>query len=238
MNKMKYQDVQTQILKQIDNGTFLPNQKLPSDYALAEMFQCSRLTIRKAIDGLIQQQKIVKYPGKGNYVMQHAKIQSGANGLQSFTERACVEGKTAQTNILQIDVLTDVPSQISQIFLKSDLKEMIHLVRLRSLAHEPMTLENIYIPRTRLSDDKNLIDFSGSLYDEIEKVGAIGYAQQEIEAIKCPATIAKLLSIAADEPVLFLKAITYTPDGRPIMYETSYYRGDKYTFKQITSRQR
>lgn len=231
-----YQEIQNRILARIDAGVYPAGQKLPSDYALAETFQCSRLTIRKAMEGLIQQQRIVKHPGKGNYVMQLAKIQSGANGLQSFSERAQLEQKTAQTTVLQVEESTTVPDKIKQLFSESEDIPMVHLVRLRSLDHEPMTLENIYLPSLQLSAEKETFDFSGSLYEAIEKKQPIGYAQQEIEAIKCPASIARLLSIAENDPVLLLRAMTYAANGIPVMYETSYYRGDKYTFKQINSR--
>lgn len=88
-----FQDIAEKIAQRVNDGTYVTSQKLPSDYDLAEEFQCSRLTVRKAIDLLISQNILVKERGKGTYVMKQPKIQSGSGGLQSFTETAKAQGK-------------------------------------------------------------------------------------------------------------------------------------------------
>ena len=59
-----FQEVAQQIAQRVHEGTYVTSQKLPSDYDLAEEFQCSRLTVRKAIDLLIGQNLLVKEKAK------------------------------------------------------------------------------------------------------------------------------------------------------------------------------
>ncbi len=82
--------------RKIRDGLYVSAQKLPSEYDLAKEYNCSRLTIRKAIDDLIRKNILVKRHGKGSYVMSQAKIQSGRAGLQGFTEAAKAYGKKAR----------------------------------------------------------------------------------------------------------------------------------------------
>lgn len=89
----KFQEIANKIEKRVTEVQYVSTQKLPSEYDLADEFQCSRLTVRKAIELLISQKVLVKEKGKGTYVMKRPKIQSGAGGLQSFTETAQKQGK-------------------------------------------------------------------------------------------------------------------------------------------------
>ncbi len=66
----------------------------------------------------------------------------------------------------------------------------------------------------------------------------IAYSHQEIEAVKATADVAKLLQVAVDEPMLFVHSMTYSPAAKPILYDCSFYRADKYTFKNTLIRQK
>ncbi|EAC9319677.1 UTRA domain-containing protein, partial [Listeria monocytogenes] len=66
----------------------------------------------------------------------------------------------------------------------------------------------------------------------------IGYSHQEVEAVKSPADIAKLLQVPQEEPMLLVHSMTYSASAKPILYDISYYRADKYTFKNTLVRQK
>ncbi len=50
-----FQEIARKIEERVEDGVYVSSQKLPSEYDLADEFQCSRLTIRKAIELLISQ---------------------------------------------------------------------------------------------------------------------------------------------------------------------------------------
>ena len=85
MKQPKFQEIANKIEQRVAEGIYVSSQKLPSEYDLADEFQCSRLTVRKAIERLISQNLLIKEKGKGTYVMKRPKIKSGSGGLQSFT---------------------------------------------------------------------------------------------------------------------------------------------------------
>ena len=98
--KVKFEAVAQNIQERINEGIYVSSQKLPSEYDLAKEFEVSRLTIRKAIDELVQKNILFKLKGKGSYVMSPQKIQSGRSGLQGFTEAAKEYGKTSRTEVI------------------------------------------------------------------------------------------------------------------------------------------
>lgn len=63
-----YKQIETFILKNINNEIFKPNKILPSERSLAEKLKVSRLTVRRAIQELVQKNILYKEQGKGTYV--------------------------------------------------------------------------------------------------------------------------------------------------------------------------
>lgn len=147
----KVEEIVKIIRERIRNETYTSRQRLPSEYQLAQEFNVSRLTIRKAISRLINAKILVKDPGKGTYVMlgaeRNSKIESGRGGLQSFTEVAREHGKTAHTKVLKFVPIRNPSKRISEILALDDRldKQVFELKRIRYWDNDPMTLEKILI---------------------------------------------------------------------------------------------
>lgn len=234
-----FYEVAEKLRQQIQQGQYQPGQKLPSEYVLATDFAVSRLTIRKGIAVLMEEHLLAKEVGKGTYVMKPAKITSGAAGLVGFTEKAREKGLIASSQILACERLLTIPKSVASFFAEgntSQEQELLQIKRLRLLADEAMTVENLVIPKRYLPNPSAEV-LRGSLFNEIEKQIEIGYSHQEVEAVVNP-EIAKLLTVEEHAPLLFVHSLTYSPAGKPILYDTSYYRGDKYTFSNTLQRKR
>lgn len=231
----KFTQVASKIEQRIEEGTYVSSQKLPSEYDLAKEFQCSRLIIRKAIDLLIQKNVLVKRPGKGSYVMSQQKIQSGRAGLQGFTEAAKAYGKTSKTEVISFRrLLTDNEKIRSALQLNPDTA-IYELIRRRLLDGEPMTVEKIYLAENFIAGF-TIEDFNGSLFELLEKQVEIAYSHQEVEAILVEEEMADLLDVSLGNPLLRVQSVTYAIDAEPIFYDISYYRADRYTFKNTLTR--
>lgn len=230
-----FEEIAQQIAQRVRDGIYVTSQRLPSEYDLAEEFQCSRLTVRKAIELLIRQNILVKEKGKGTYVMKQSKIQSGSGGLQSFTETARIQGKTTRTEVLRYEVAETVPDKVLQAFGNYTGEPIVYLVRRRYFDEEPMTIENLYILQRYLGEVA-ADELAGSLFEVIERHIEIGYSHQEVEAVKVTPDLAELLHVAEGEPLLLVHSMTYSPSAKPILYDTSFYRADKYTFKNTLVR--
>lgn len=62
------QKVREQIQEYIQNMDLTESRKLPREDALAQMFQVSRITVRKALDDLAAEGRIFRRQGKGTFV--------------------------------------------------------------------------------------------------------------------------------------------------------------------------
>lgn len=235
ITQAKFDQVSAEMEHRIREGIYVSTQKLPSEYDLAKEFDCSRLTIRKAVDDLIQKNIVVKRRGKGSYVMSQQKIQSGRAGLQGFTEAAKAYGKTSKTEVISFCQLQQVPQEVVDA-LQIDPKETIYeLVRRRLLDDEPMTVEKIYLGKDYVAG-LTLKDFEGSLFELIEQKIEIAYSHQEVEAILVEPEISALLEVPVGNPLLQVHSVTFALDATPILYDSSFYRADRYTFKNTLTR--
>jgi len=54
--------------KKISDGEFPPGSKIPSETALHQSYDLARGTVRKALEILREEGKIVTFPGRGSFV--------------------------------------------------------------------------------------------------------------------------------------------------------------------------
>jgi len=66
-----YEKIYNDILEGIQASKFPPGSKLPSEKELSIQYNVSRITSKKALDMLAEQNLISRMPGKGSYVMEN-----------------------------------------------------------------------------------------------------------------------------------------------------------------------
>ena len=63
-----YAQLMKKIREQIQDGTFKAGDQIPTESELADMYQVSRITVRRTIEELCAQGFLVKRQGKGTFV--------------------------------------------------------------------------------------------------------------------------------------------------------------------------
>jgi GntR family transcriptional regulator len=78
-----YQQLQRSIREAIDRRLLSPDDALPAERLIAEELDVSRITVRKAIDGLVEEGLLVRRQGSGNFVA--SRIEKNFAKLTSFS---------------------------------------------------------------------------------------------------------------------------------------------------------
>ena len=63
-----YRRVKDQLRARMLDGTYAPHAQLPTERALCDMFEVSRITVRQALDELRQEGAVEKVRGRGTFV--------------------------------------------------------------------------------------------------------------------------------------------------------------------------
>lgn len=81
-----YVQIADLLKKDIENGVFKQTGRIPTEGALAEQYQVSRITVRKAVEELVGQGLVEKKQGKGTFVTSQRFSRHLDTGPLGFTE--------------------------------------------------------------------------------------------------------------------------------------------------------
>lgn len=224
-----YHQLKEILRAKITAGEFDSDGQFPSERELVERYKISRMTARQALSELVNEGLIIREQGRGSFVVQ-PRLQDQLRHLTSFTEDMQLRGFITESKIIEFHVVTE-QTVAKQMEIPDD-EELVQLQRLRYVDKEPVALQTAFV-RHRFCPrlvEQGLVD--GSLYKTLEERYGLrlGRALQTIEAKPADEYEAKMLKVKIGQPVLTLERLTYLPDGQPIEYVRSTYRGDRYRF--------
>lgn len=220
-----YQQLQRALREAIDSGVLGPEDALPSERQLATELGISRITVRKAIDGLADEGLLVRRQGSGNFV--GTRIEKNFAKLTSFSEDMRARGRVPSSQWLKRAAGQVTPDEAMRLALSPGAK-VYRFHRIRFADQEPMALEYCTIAAIALPS-LEAVDIS--LYDALERAGNRPVrALQRLRAQLLDDEQARLLLAEPGDAGLLVERVGYLRDGRAIELSRSYYRGDTYDF--------
>src|SRR5215213_5074124 len=183
-----YQQLQRSLRKAIANRTLAPDDALPAERDLATDFDVSRITVRKAIDGLVEEGLLTRRQGSGTFVA--ARVEKNFSKLTSFSEDMRARGRKPHSVWLSRAAGTVTPEESMTLRL-SPGTPVLRFHRLRYADNAPMSLEYATIVASALPSPEAVGD---SLYEALEAAGSRPVrALQRLRALLLRAEQAKLL---------------------------------------------
>jgi GntR family transcriptional regulator len=142
-------------------------------------------------------------------------------------------GLTAGHRVLTFELITVSSRLRKYLELAPELKQVLHIERLRLGDNEPIGIQSAYLPP--FSDSmftRAELDRFGSLYSLLEaKFGVVpSEADETLEATAANEREAELLDLKVGSPLLFLERTTYSQQHRPMEFSTMLYRADRYRY--------
>lgn len=202
-----------------------PDDALPPERELAEALSVSRITVRKAIDKLVDEGLLIRRQGAGTFVT--SRVEKNFSKLTSFSEDMIARGGRPHSVWLQKVQTTVTPEEAMDLGLGLGTA-IYRLNRLRFVDGTPMALEFCILLAACLPSPKAVGD---SLYAALAAVGnRPTRALQRLRAIPFNAEQAELLQVTEGAPGLLIERRSFKRDGSPVEFTRSYYRGDAYDF--------
>lgn len=224
-----YRMIARELKEKIITGKLKPNMQIPSEPELAEKYNVSRMTARKAVTKLVMENFLYRVHGKGTFV-DKPRVEKNKK-VSGFMEDMNKKGYSVSSK--NLEVLELDPGQEIRKSLKLERGEKVYKIsRLRFAQKEPIVIQDAYLP-VRICfgvDDYDLE--KDSLYRILREECniSIDHAQQRLEAISATKKQAKLLDIEEESPLLYVERLTFNEVNTPIEYVESWYRGDKYVY--------
>ena len=208
--------------------------RLKGERELAQDCKVARMTIRRAIDVLVQEQKLERRAGSGTFIT-YTPITHEFR-LKSFTEEMTSLGLKPSSQLLLFKYLKadSIKSSLLNVPLGS---ELLKFSRLRLADGVALGVETVFLP-TAYFPEITERDLSGSLYELLhEKYGIkIINANASFSATIPTQEIADQLKIQKNSACLELKMVDLDQNGRIIMLANCVYVGDHYKFNLSRNR--
>jgi len=234
----KYYLLKKDLIKKIENDQFKTNEQIPSERELIQMYGYSRITVRKAVDDLVNEGYLYRIHGKGTYVKGN-DVQQNIVSLNSITTDILAMGKEPSRKVLKFVIDKTFLKRAEELEIDND-DDIVILDRIYYADKEPINRTTDYLP-AKYFPNINSYDFEkNSLFKIIEEEYKIKItrAVRTIEAVLADEEIAGMLELKKGFPVLLFRGVTYgLVNGKEVPIESfkSYYRSDnrKFSITQI-----
>ena len=215
------------IRAQIEQGDLQVGDVLPSERDYAARLQVSRMTVRAALERLVNEGLLVRRHGHGTIVAS-AKI-TRPLGFVSFSQDIRRRGGRPGSQVVRCMAEVADSAVAAQLDLPVGAR-VILLERVRMADGEPLAVERAHLPFDRFPGLLHVDWASESLYTVLERdFGCCpAVADETVEAVLVNAADARLLAVPRHSPALYARRITRDDRGTPIESTDSLYRGDRY----------
>jgi|TARA_B110000259_G_scaffold22719_1_gene23369 GntR family transcriptional regulator len=194
------------------DGSLHHGDKLPSEQELAELFQVSRITAKRAVNELAAEQLVQRARGKGTHIIYKYSPKPVQAPMIGVHEEIDSIAKSSTATVLE-SALIKPPQSIGTEFALKRSDSLFHLVRIREHAggvfgyfdswsagvQAPVNSE-IFIHESRHKYFRE-----GGMY--------VSHIKQTIGAIAASPLIAKYLNIEPGAPLLSLVRRSYKQNG-------------------------
>lgn len=213
-----HHQVYTHLRGILDHRELRAGDRLPGERELCQVYGCSLVTMRRALDELTREHRVVRMPGRGTFVTAQPLNRNLAS-LDSFTHEMRDLGRQPATRLLTAS-RTKASTDIAEALQLDAGAPTIHLERLRLVDEQPLMLETVHLPADRLP---GLLDHdleSQSLYDILASHYHIRlpHADETIEAVALSTREAELLDDKRGRPALLLHLVAFDHHGVPVEY--------------------
>ncbi|UFN45050.1 GntR family transcriptional regulator [Nocardioides okcheonensis] len=205
-----------------------PGDLLPAERVLAQELGVARMTLRRAIDTLVADGRLVRRPGSGTFVAGQEKV-SQRLAVSSFSEDMRSRGLRPDSHTVSTR-LAPAGTMLAAVLGVPAQTEVLRVRRLRLADDVPMALEDLHVPAS-VAPGLTGADLEGaSFYDLLEqRYGTrVVSGTQSVEPALVPAEEAGLLGVTAGDPVFLFERTSRLADGRVAEFVRSTYRGDRY----------
>jgi GntR family transcriptional regulator len=224
-----YKQVEEYVTQLIVEQRWKPGEILPSEFQLADEFNVSQGTVRKALNALTAAKILDRRQGVGTFVSEH----TSQSALYKFFP-IVADGKTPELPMSETisSKVEPASGEIAENLMISDDEEVIVLSRRRKIEGKLCILEDIYLPKKYFEGLIDEEEIPHTLYHfyQTNYNHTVQDISDRIKAIAADSHDAKQLNISIGEPLLMFTRLAKSLDGKLIEYRITRCLSDNYHY--------
>ncbi|MCR9087283.1 MAG: GntR family transcriptional regulator [Rhodobacteraceae bacterium] len=210
-----YARLRDTLAARIARGEWTAEEPIPSEARLAREYGLSVGTVRKGVDGLVGEGLLERRQGSGTYV----RAPSFDASLFRFFQLREADGSALSIPSSQLILrsVTTAPDEASEAL---GTRDVIKIVRLRSLSDLPVLFEEIYIPAKKFAGFEKLPEasFGPLLYPlYFEKFGVlVKRATDDLAFGRADVNTAQQLRLKKSDPLAVIRRTAFDIEDTPV----------------------
>jgi GntR family transcriptional regulator len=210
VRRTRYQQIADELQARVAGGEFPPGALLPSEAELGEAYDASRITVRRALEGLRGAGLVDSRQGYGWFVAADPLHQT-LGRLQTVEAQLEERGVVSTRQVLDFGFVR-APRRAADV-LGADT--VLQVRRLNLADGRPFARVTVWVP-SELGHGLSRRDVEQSSFYSLLPV-RLGGARQTIGAAACSGADAALLEVPEGSPVLRCERVTRTVDDVPVL---------------------
>ena len=212
-----YIQIKKRITESLVCGLWHPGQSIPSEIELAQSYNVSQGTVRKAIDELAAEKILIRRQGKGTFVASHNEEH---NQLRFLRLTSSLGDKEKLDNKLISFEKEKASNGLAKTLGINSASTVVSIKRVLTFNEKPLILDLIKVPAAsfRGLTPGKIIEKKGSMYRMYEADFGIQmlHAKEKIRAVTASPEAAELLGISIGSPILSVERTSFTYDNKAI----------------------
>ncbi|MER5334442.1 GntR family transcriptional regulator [Micromonospora sp. NPDC002717] len=216
---------------QIEAGEIAPDQPLPSEAELTDLFGVSRTVVREALRELVQQRMIYKVKGRGAFVAPRKTELRFVGSVSGSADDLRESGRRVTTHTIS-QSLSPADQREADLLQIPVGEPVVRMRRLRGVDGQPWLLVDTALPARLVPGLDRAVLENQSLYDVLRRrygLEPVG-ADRWIEAVFPEPEDAALLEVTASTPLLGIESVAWLPDGTRFEAYYALHRSDQTRF--------
>ncbi len=215
-----YARIHAQLVERIRSGQWKPGQRIPSEFAIADEFDVSQGTARKALETLAADKLVIRKQGHGTFVFTPEDI------LYHFFNVFDHKGKRIIPLSRSTKCVVRKVNRIERRALGLQRNaRVIRIDRLRMRGAKPFVTERISLPEATFPGLADLPEIPDRFYDIFQRDHGVLVLRtdERVTAAAADAKTSAKLKIPPGTPLLRIERIAFTFDDQPVEWRISLY---------------
>ena len=233
-----YQQIKALITRSLQSGEWRPGEVIPSEMELAARFKVSQGTVRKAIDELATENRLVRRQGKGTFVATHSEQLTQYRFLRLVPDALDSGGEVGRMSRRVLDCRrVRAPADVARALELKSGDSAVQIRRTLSAQGRPVVLDEIWLPGGLFKglSAERLSKYRGPMYALFETEFGVHMirASEKLRAVAADSAAAQWLEVAEGSPLLSVERLSYSYEDKPVelrrgLYQTEahYYRNE------------
>lgn len=239
----KYHQIYLVLREQLEEGRFVHG--LPGELELTRQFGVGRVTVRRALEQLVDEGLIVREAGRGTRPTTRAEqgrlppaqapVEHPGSRLSGLLENLVQVSRSTSVKVLDWRIIQASPDMAQALQVPEGTK-LRKAVRRRSASAGPVSLITTYVPDELVRGYGRKELAVKPMLQLLEESGIVpGRARQTISARQADAQVAAELQVAVGTALLQVRRLVYDTQDRPVQLLHGLYRPDRYEYQMELS---